>query len=266
MSFFGSSPVGVELFVAALVVGVPDGPFAAVAHGAASAGHAGLVIDGAVVAGLGVEIGLVAADAVGVGVDDLRAELHAGVAVGRGELVAEVQLEIGRLHRGEDEEGLLGAVLGFMAADDAVFHRPEAVESLPVGEVRAVEQRDEAVGVGRGQIGRLVGGAERRGGESQCRERNHFPFHRRFAPVVGESPANAPRGMTMIVCGSFSRDPAGERACAALPCRVAAKRLHISATTACAAAVGTRGRRNASTKVSASRTTLQSRAAPRAPA
>ena len=79
----------------ALVVGVPVGLLAAVAHGAAAAGDAGLVVDGAVVAGPGVAVGLVAADAVGLGVDHLGAELHAGVAGGGGELVLVVQLEVG---------------------------------------------------------------------------------------------------------------------------------------------------------------------------
>ena len=118
------------------------------AHGSAAAGDACFIVDAAVVAALGVEVGLVAADPERLWIQQLRAELDAGVALRRGELVLEVQLEISRLAALPDEEGLLRILLDFMTTDGAVLDGPEIFEAFPAGQVLAVEDRDEAVRVG----------------------------------------------------------------------------------------------------------------------
>src|SRR5438874_1070055 len=71
-----------------------------------------------------------------------------------------MQLEIAD-RRGEDEEGLLGFVFRFVAADYAVFDFPVVGQAIPPSQVLAVENRHESIGVGLGEFGLgLVFGAK----------------------------------------------------------------------------------------------------------
>jgi len=120
-----------ERLVVALVLGVPEGLLTAMSW-CCGRRDAGLVVDRAVVAALAVAVGLVAADAEGVlFVDDLD-DCTPEFAVGRGELVLVVHLEVGR-HRDRlvDQERLAGLFLGFRPADDAVLDGPRSPPSLP---------------------------------------------------------------------------------------------------------------------------------------
>ena len=63
MSFFKSPPLSASFSLWRLLSASQSGLLAAIAHRAAAAGDAGLVVDRAVVALLGVAVGLIAADA-----------------------------------------------------------------------------------------------------------------------------------------------------------------------------------------------------------
>ena len=108
----------------------------------------------------GVDIGLIAADDEGGGVDQLAAVLDAGVGavigVLRGEAEGEAELEVGGLGAGVDEERIRFDAFfgGGDAGERAVADGPDVFVAVPAGEGFAVEDFFEAGGSSG------VGGAE----------------------------------------------------------------------------------------------------------
>ena len=160
--------------VLALVIGVPDGFFSAHAHRGTASGDAGFVVDRAGEFAAAIDVGLVAADVKGLGLVDFRAELDARVPGGADHLPLEMEFKIDEFFRvllggAEDEVGLDRFLFGFAAIDDAILDGPEAFETFPAGQVFAVEEADEAIGIGLAEFRGLVVGvegseAEREGG------------------------------------------------------------------------------------------------------
>jgi len=108
---------------------------------------------------IAVEISLVTAHAIGLLVDDLRAELDPGVARGRGEFVFAMQLEVGEFRRiglgGRKDKKRLLDLSWSRCLRWRRLSPTSSLPALPVGEVFAIEQGNEAIASGGGSGGIL---------------------------------------------------------------------------------------------------------------
>ena len=91
---------GVRFFegrVGALVFGIPDGFFAAVAHDATATGATAFVVDDSGVGIVSVDVSLIAADVKHLGVINFTTDLHAGISAGGDPFETVADFEVGEL-------------------------------------------------------------------------------------------------------------------------------------------------------------------------